>query len=270
MPTSKPVVNHSTPARLHSRKDHGSEFRLLPGLPVPADPATPDVAVLKGTELLDRDRLKSLIDSMAAHLQASHPIVGASLFVKSYARTFTGAWKIISFSHALPQLSLDQVMISVNPVWTVSLHYKDEQMLELPENGLERDRQIAEWRQTLIQTNLTPLFDRLTELTGLSQAVAWENCLIYWHHFYKQWIKEATSLEERARLEQDYAIVTAAGTPLHIPANEIGHPVDPEEKIRIRRTCCLKYALPSGSHCYTCPSLCDSKRTEIILHKAAR
>jgi ferric iron reductase protein FhuF len=247
--------------------DYGSEFRFFRSRP---DQAPPGVTLFHGTDLLDRDRLRSLIDLSATYLQAKHPAVAASLFVKSYARTYAGAWKTISMGHALPCVSLDQLMISLNEEKTVSLHYLGDEMSVIPTNGPERAKLIARWKHELVHNNLLPLFDRLTELTGLPQAVAWENCLIYWHHFYKQWMKEAVLPEERTRLEQDYAILTAAGTPLHIPANEIHHPTDPNEQIRIRRTCCLKYLLPSGTHCYTCPSLCDSKRTEIILHKTAR
>jgi ferric iron reductase protein FhuF len=92
----------------------------------------------------------------------------------------------------------------------------------------------------------------------------WENCVIYIHYFYQKWIREAEA-DDKALLEDDYRylIEQAApdlfgvrreyGNPLQIQGTYVPHPDDPDEWLRIRKTCCLRNRLPNAAACSTCP-----------------
>jgi siderophore-iron reductase FhuF len=128
-----------------------------------------------------------------------------------------------------------------------------------------------EWRDTILQKmfsqNVQPLFSALTRYYHVSPNLLWENCVIYIHYFYKEWIREAAEPEDRARLEADYRYIVeeappelfgvSGGNPLHIQGTYVTNPDHPDGKLRIRKTCCLRNRLPNAAACSTCPSSCN-------------
>jgi ferric iron reductase protein FhuF len=221
--------------------------------------------------LLSPLEMDALLNAYGRSLQIPHLAVAGSLFAKMLGRTLTGLWKLFSVHNLCVHLSLSETTL----VWsetemTVSLFFPDEACTPLPQPPEERSEIRDKWLQNLIDGNLRPLLEALSFRCGLSQSVLWENVFIYLHHGYSEWIKDAEAVGPDTyseRISADYADLTRSGSPFHIPSSSFENPLHPGVHLRIRRTCCLKFALPNGTPCYSCPNICNSKRKEIYSAK---
>lgn len=250
-------------------REAADRYRLWIGEPPDAD-SVPADRIWESEQLLSPLRLDPLLAAWMRELRANHPTVAASLLLKYYARSLCGAWMLLTLGNIRLDISLRETRFVWGPGMTPALWLPDGRADHLPADGRERTAARDAWLREITERHYRPLIEALSFRAGLSKAVGWENALIYLHHAYGEWRKQTNSPELLARIEGDYTALTAEGSPLHIRGELIDDPYRPGEQIRIRRTCCLKYALPDGKHCYTCPSLCDSKRQEMLYARAGQ
>jgi ferric iron reductase protein FhuF len=253
----------------HAAARYGLRFAPEPA--AEADAGSPAPAARREwrmDRLLSPLEMDRLLEAFGRAKQTPHAAIAGSLFVKMYARMLTGAWKLLSVHNVRVNLTLSEVVL----VWPetdtdASIRLPDTAGEPLPEQPGERNAVRDRWLQETIERHLRPLIETVSFRSGLSKAVLWENVFIYLHHGYEEWRQEAESDAERSRILADYAALTEQGGPFHIPSGSFEHPLHPGKQLRIRRTCCLKYALPDGTPCYSCPNLCISKRKQILLGK---
>jgi ferric iron reductase protein FhuF len=232
------------------------------------DTAAKPAKMWKLVSLLSPLEMDALLKLYGSYLQTQHPAVAGSLFTKMMGRMLTGIWKLLTVHNVCVHLSLSETKL----IWsetsgTASLILPDDVCTPLPELAGERSLIRDQWLLNMIDCNLRPLLETVSFRSGASRAILWENVFIYLHHGYSSWIKEAETPQSLERIASDFAALTRQGSPFHIPSTSFKNPIYPDEQLRIRRTCCLKHALPNGTHCYSCPNLCNSKRREIYLQK---
>lgn len=254
--------NHS------SYQEAAARYRVFFGSGHTASAAGEASPSLQMDRLLSPLDMDAMLEAYGRSVQAPHPALAGSLFVKMYGRMLTGIWKLLSVYNLRVGLTLSETTLRwPEPEKTASLLLPDRAYTTLPQEPAERAAARDEWFNETTERHLRPLLDSVSFRSGLSKAVLWENVFIYLHHGYNEWRKEAATETDRARIESDYAALTREGSPFCIPGGSFENPLHAGEQVRIRRTCCLKHALPNGTPCYSCPNLCDSKRKEIYVSK---
>jgi ferric iron reductase protein FhuF len=227
--------------------------------------------------------MDELLEAYGRTVQAPHRAVAGSMLVKMIGRSLPALWKLLSVHNVCVRFALPQVTLVMSETdTTLSLHVPKDACTPLPQLPGERDAARDEWLRSVIDGCLRPLLEAVSFRSGLSKAILWEDLFIYLHHAYGEWTREAAAAEEdasrrddeaaaastdHARIAGDYAALTREGSPFHLPSSSFPNPLHPDRELRIRRTCCLQHALPSGNTCYSCPNLCDAKRKEIYLSK---
>jgi ferric iron reductase protein FhuF len=236
--------------------------------------AVPALFKLHGHELTHIPACQKLIDQMKQTYQVNSPIVAASLFSKAYGRMLCSVLYAMSFLNKQLPASLQHIELSINDQGKPQMIFNHSDLLDcrIPRNTW-RDEIMTE----LFASHLYPVFQTLQQFTGLNQAILWENALVYIRHFYNHWIKEAVNSDLKLRLEADYYYVTSLaephiyGThktnPLNIEGRFIEHPVQSNEQLRIRESCCLRYFMPDGKRCTVCPGLDDCDREALFKAK---
>ncbi|MFD1887796.1 IucA/IucC family C-terminal-domain containing protein [Paenibacillus wenxiniae] len=127
-----------------------------------------------------------------------------------------------------------------------------------------------EWRDEVIQRmfadNLATVWAALSNMSGVSQAVLWENTAIYVYWLYENQFAEGADEQERQQIEADYRYLVQDA-----PAHLFAQRTNPLQKfdspkrvtavsntpIRVRKTCCFYYlaADEPDDYCPTCPKL---------------
>jgi ferric iron reductase protein FhuF len=119
-----------------------------------------------------------------------------------------------------------------------------------------------------------PLIASIHDTYQLKTSLLWENLLIYIDYYYKEWINLSKAESERnvtviSTLEDDYRyLVQDSQYPFQNKGKVIEHPLHPGESFKIRGSCCLRFRLPDGRRCTTCPGLKHDERIAMLMAKS--
>ncbi|WP_170105539.1 IucA/IucC family C-terminal-domain containing protein [Desmospora activa] len=206
----------------------------------------------------DRDRLLRMWQERIGTQEWS---VAASMLFKRYTALLMPGW-LFALSR------LDQA-ITVTPErwalrfgegWDVSLVLPTEPAVTVPSSADERPL----WRQLAVRAffhdHLAPVIHAFSD--HLSPSVCWESARLYLYHYYESWEREAESIQVQKQLQDDLHFLIDRNNPwidgrtpnpLSIPFRLVKLPEEPDQSMRVRRTCCLYYRLPDAICCTTCP-----------------
>ncbi|WP_411346591.1 IucA/IucC family C-terminal-domain containing protein [Paenibacillus sp. WLX1005] len=191
-----------------------------------------------------------------------------SLFAKRYAylTIAAGLFAMSRYNKAL-DLTLENCTLDSyrkGEAWLprVLLH---DRSVTMPEPG-----QRHMWRDELIRRmfadNLAKVWSALSQHTGVSKAVLWENTAIYVYWLYENSFAEEAEGEELERVKEDFhyllhdapaILFGERKNPLHTFNTPKRTTLVSETPIRVRKTCCLYYlaADEPDDYCPTCPKL---------------
>jgi ferric iron reductase protein FhuF len=228
----------------------------------------------EGLDLLDKDKLNEVLSVLGTSVGSSSPIIIASLFSKYYSKIVAaGALYGMSCLNESMNLSLNNTEFKTNDEWNPIILLKNKGTVPCPEYDREAWRENA--LRMIFAENLYPVFRQLTTLTRIDPSILWANASYSVHWFYDQWIEAAETDTDRKRVYTDFQFVTKEAkaelfglqgiNPLDLNYKVVEHPVDPTKTLRIRNKCCLRYGLPKGACCSTCPRLDEEARKEVIL-----
>jgi siderophore-iron reductase FhuF len=232
----------------------------------------PPMRLVAGSTLLQREVLEQVFAALpeirklgGEEQQAVLPAAKASQFSKYYCRALCGALFAMSVLQRAVHVELDAIAIGLDPSRelgpsVVTSGALGEAQPTRPQRNCWRDAILHH----LFARNIGPLFQALTNHYHLNPILLWENCVIYIHYFYQKWIREAADAD-KVIIEDDYrylielaapdlfGVRRGQGNPLQIQGTYVPHPDDPDELLRIRKTCCLRNRLPNAKACSTCP-----------------
>ncbi|KIL37851.1 hypothetical protein SD70_30240 [Gordoniibacillus kamchatkensis] len=243
-------------------------YRMFPDVPAAFAPDPSDRA-WQMDRLLAPLEMDELLRIWKRELGADRTSVAASLFVKTYARMLTAAWRLLSVGNSIVDMDLANVRLVKPENGPPALLLRGAPAQPLPAGPDARADARDRWLADIANGHVRLLLESVSFRSGLPMPVAWENVFIYLHHGYTEWARQAETPEERARIEGDYARLTARGSPFHLASGgSFDDPLHPGRELRIRRTCCLKYQLPGdGKPCYSCPMIGLDERIGILTQK---
>lgn len=229
---------------------------------------------VSGEKLLETNVLQTWVDRLQTSPSAP-PLAVASIFSKYYSM-LVAVSSMYAFSHHDLHLdmNLNRIRLYAEEPFRPHLYIRKPETM-VP----SRTKARANLLHTVFAENLQPVFHALHNLTGIAPRVLWANAsnTIYWH--YEQWMKKSpdTTTLDRIRTDFHYFTREARGplfgvegaNPLYTEYSFVAHPIHPNETVKIRKVCCLKYMLPSGTCCYTCPKLAEDERSRMIKELAA-
>lgn len=227
-----------------------------------------------GKELLSKDELFRLFELFGKNVNSSSPEVLASLFSKYYSRIIgVGGLYAMSVLNTGLNLSLQHITLLSDDQWSPAVQY------DSIDSTLLKHRDRHEWREHVVRTlfanNLQRVFQSLAAHTRIDISVLWANAAYSIHYYYPSWIDQAETDSLKARIQDDFDFVMrkakaelfgcVGSNPLDLSFKTIDHPLIPDEKLRLRHKCCLRYMLPETANCTTCPKLTEEARKDVIL-----
>ncbi|MCA1055498.1 siderophore-iron reductase FhuF [Rossellomorea aquimaris] len=232
-----------------------------------------DPSVTGGVEasrlLFEDGMMVRYLEERVALTGADELRTAASLFMKRYAFIPALGMLAATFWNRKLNLSPHNLIlvdhINEKGLWLPRIFLKDE---SAPEFTSQSEKE--EFFQSLFRGHLDIVISVLNETARLSKRILWENSAVYLFWVYEN---EAfvTSEELREKKERDFAYLLSEENrhvfgaykenPLNRYYTDKVHRDGFDEKIRVRKTCCLSYRLENGERfrCKTCPLSCKEK-----------
>lgn len=245
--------------------DFAARFNLVAAREYPFASARPTRALLAAESC--RQRLTQL----SPLLRSPSLAITASLLSKRLAFLTTAAacYPMSIFDGGL-DLSLDNCLLDTRHdghLWQSHLPLCDLS-LSSPQAFASRDA----WRDTVIAglfaRHLTPLWQQLAAVSGISTRILWENTAVRLFSLYEHRMEAASaSVQQRAQRDFRYLVHDAPGalfgladnplTPFYRPLTRVPASGD---WVRFRRTCCFYYkASHPVEYCQACPLMRPGK-----------
>lgn len=200
-------------------------------------------------ELLNPVYCQKYLQQIAQEFHTSSLIVVASQFAKRYASMIVPP--------TLYAMSVYHKGLQVDPQNCYMVPSYNDHGSWLPKLALSdwvgtspaNDRVV--WRDQLLKQlfveNITPMWDVLSQCTGIQQTVLWENTAIYIHRLYRK------TLAEHPQAQSDYQYLVNVATP-----DLFGASLQPLKRFRLvdgcRKTCCLAFLTNDEKRfCKSCP-----------------
>jgi len=215
----------------------------------------------KAADLLDESLLKDFMKNFADIIGAPAEKVAASIFIKRYAFLAVVSLYAMTAWNKKLNVSLDNVKMEhaeQGENWLPSFSLKDTSVQNLAPN-----QNRSEWRNSVLKdlfaNNIDPIISKLEKTVGISKLILWENIAVYLFWLYESELKDSGNTN--AKDDFRYLILEAEGqlfgrynrNPLQKYFVEKTYLEDRGEEVRIRKTCCFSYQLPTGKRCKTCP-----------------
>ncbi|RXT05240.1 siderophore-iron reductase FhuF [Ammoniphilus sp. CFH 90114] len=206
-----------------------------------------------GEDLQDRDKVSELLNLVGASLKSPNPVVSASLFAKYYSYTLI-AGGLFALTHMGKKLDLSLPMISIetDPLWSPSL------VLDRTPTDIEGEACKKQALTSIFLDNLKPVYHTLMRHTGIKKKVLWAHAAYSVHYLFDKWKGQAKEQDE------DYQMLCQMIKELEMDFTIIEHPLFSEQKLTLRRECCLRSCLPKATPCTTCPMISDAARMQVL------
>lgn len=212
---------------------------------------------IRGSELLLPHNLRALLERLAIQKSSPSVIITASLFAKYYAYLIVSGPLYILSHHQEPlDLSIENTSISIKDEFTLQLYVHEQ-------SALTFDQTNDSWKRLMIRSiyyhNLARVFAELNRVSQISMQTLWSHASFSTQWCYDQWIYSAPDEEMKHSLRADLELIFREIPSLYT-TKVIDHPLFPDQKLRLRRDCCLNHCLPEGNYCTTCPNINSETR----------
>ncbi|USK83729.1 IucA/IucC family C-terminal-domain containing protein [Peribacillus asahii] len=223
--------------------------------------------VMTVTDLLEEEKCRLFLQKQMQQLQAPSLSVTASMFSKRYAY--------------LVVASTLYSMVEFNGVFVLPLKacsFSTKQTLSIQEylcqwnQGMDGTRE--QWREKLLQelfsNHITPVWNMLKKISGISSAILWENLAVRINSVYRKVLEQEVTSIKKQRVDSDFHYLKgASGELFDLLENPISRFLKIGEELHIhpdRQTCCLYYQLKEDmegiGYCTNCPIGRKRKRRE--------
>ncbi|MEB1808463.1 MAG: (2Fe-2S)-binding protein [Bacillaceae bacterium] len=217
-------------------------------------------------DLFDKEKLLSFLGEVQEELQAPDLMVTGSAFSKRYSYLIIASafYSFLMFNKKL-NISAENLAIlssTSQEKWLPRLFFND-QTAYIPETKEDRKTCRDDLIKELFVDHLSPLWDNISELCKVPKPILWENTAIYLFWIFETLLKRddlAPELRDTIQLDFDYFLYA---TEHSIFKDYKSHPITGfycdmtslgGQAVRIRKTCCLYYALSEeGKMCKGCP-----------------
>ncbi|WP_342432883.1 siderophore-iron reductase FhuF [Neobacillus sp. FSL H8-0543] len=211
-------------------------------------------------DLMDKTLLANLFKELTYSLGTPSEKVAASIFIKRYAFIAVISLYAMSASNKKINLSMDNIEMEKperGKDWLPKISLKDLSIEEW--NGEDRDEWRRETFRELFANNIYPIIEQLEKNYKISRLILWENIAIYLFWLYETELKNSDN--PYVKSDFHYLFSEAEGelfgryhnNPLQKYQSEKKYLEEFQEEIRVRKTCCFSYQLPSSKRCKTCP-----------------
>lgn len=232
-----------------------------------------------GTELVPAERflagpfLAAALEQVAERLGTTDRKAAASLWHKWYnAAVMTPALAAMSLLDLALDVAAARVSVAVRDglprgIWLPAGEPVGRRWPEqLP--GARSELQRGVW-QGMIGSHLEPVVEQISRQSGLDRRILWGNagnlCADVYDRIAAQPDVPPAAAEDRAALleqpispQGQYNLLF--GTVKYERVDMPGLP----DRVRVRRTCCLRHNLPEYTYCYTCPRLSAAERLAVL------
>lgn len=226
----------------------------------------PDTGRIDPRVLMDRDQAVFFLRDLTERLQSPSLFVTASQLLKQYSYSLlVPAFYAMTLLDKGLNVEADNCLFEVSfpgeGAWRTRLHLKDREVSSPEGSGR------ASWREGFVgavfRDHLTKVIHTVSEVSGLSTAVLWENASVYLYWMYETFMPGKADEEQKMRISEDFRYMLNAHPSLF---GERENPLSrfycdkctlpgSDQPVRIRKTCCLYYEIGDGQLCQTCPKL---------------
>jgi len=221
-------------------------------------------------EFLEEEKIKQYLEDVQQKISAPDKRVAASMFMKRYG--FFAVLNLYAMTVLNKRLNVSLTNISLETsdeeeiwYWNPKFYFFNLHTVSGPSESREQWRN--ETIRAIFHENIHKVLMALSEHSGLSKKVLWENVAIYVYWLYESVLARPKFDEKREMIQDDFSyLVKNAEGELFGPIDfnplsryygiKVYRP-EYEQNIRTRTTCCLYYKTKStGDRCKTCPLNC--------------
>lgn len=231
---------------------------------------------------LSPETCRHMLMSLSPPLLSPALNITASLLCKRVAFLATAAacYPMSIFNRGL-DLSLDNCLLDIRHdghLWQSHLPLHD-MSLSTPEMFASRQMWRDRVMSDLFARHLTPLWRVLSEVSGISPRILWENTAVRLFSLYEHRMEEeCVSARQQAKDDFHYLVHDAPGALFDLAENPLtpfyraGTYVPAKgEWIRFRRTCCFYYkASQPVEYCQACPLLRPAKALRAVFRTSTQ
>lgn len=194
-------------------------------------------------QLLDKERLTSIIRHYAQRIHTDDMTIAGSLFMKRYA-VLTAAAAV--YYYDLQEEKMD---------WWTSAQFDAEHFTLLIDESIS-ELVDDSWRARIFREHLTPMLELIAKECKINERILWENIAVRINSVFREY--EHTMPSEL--LDKTYSVLTSK------PCNWLGREQNPFAAIihrtfndkanPKRKTCCRYYQISTSTetpYCYVCP-----------------
>lgn len=211
-------------------------------------------------KLLDESFIKNYLQELMESFDTDKDYAVASQFMKrvGFLLAVPTLFSITMWDKKL-NVSLSNLYIvpnHVNGTWLPSLYIEDTTVENI--EGAERPKKRKELCAELFG-NLSKLMDSVAASGSIAKPILWDNTAIYVYWIYENRLIQEAGKQGRSDFDfllhdLDGSVFIEKKNPLSRVFKEKEDPTQPDETVRLRRTCCFYYECnPNGLRCKTCP-----------------
>ncbi|MGG7445393.1 IucA/IucC family C-terminal-domain containing protein [Kosakonia oryzendophytica] len=226
--------------------------------------AQADERSVPASAMLDDDTCRAVLQRVMTFMGAPDLAIAASLLAKRLAFLASGnvLYAMTVFDKGLP-LSLTASRLEYahdNGVWRSSLPVD---VTTTQAASGERETWRAEIVSTLFKGYFAPLWQSLARVSGLPEAILWENTAVRVYSLYQGRMETLDAVQEQRR-QADFHWLLEQAEPEQFglawnPLKRFRRPLQNNaagQAVRFRRTCCFYYkASQPVEYCHNCPLL---------------
>ncbi|MCX2524765.1 IucA/IucC family C-terminal-domain containing protein [Larsenimonas rhizosphaerae] len=230
---------------------------------MPATQAGPQTCTVDA--FLDRDYCAEMLDWLGPVIGSPRRRITASLLAKRWAFLLTGAglYALSACDRGL-DVSRDNCLLDLShdgQCWVSSLLLHDTALYDWPDQARPSAREQLVHR--LFAGVMQPLWQVLTEVSGVPPRMLWENTAVRVYSLYERRMKTLPSARAQARRDADFEFLLSASPAVFgLPYNPLAYflgertPLEAGGSVRFRKTCCLYFkATCPPEYCAACPLL---------------
>lgn len=221
-------------------------------------------------KLFEEEKMNLYLENVGKRISAPDKRVAASMFMKRYG--FFAVLNLYAMTILNKRLNVSLANISLETsdeekiwYWNPKFYFTDLQTVEAPSD--DRDKWRDETIRAIFHEHIHEVLMTLSNQSGLSKKVLWENVAIYVYWLYESVLAKSKYDDKREIILEDfeYLMKKAEGelfgaiafNPLTRYFDVKVYRPEYDQNIRTRKTCCLYYKTTSTEdRCKTCPLNC--------------
>ncbi|WP_053372095.1 (2Fe-2S)-binding protein [Paenibacillus sp. FJAT-27812] len=229
------------------------------------------------SELLDENKMKSLLELYTPMIKGTEPSVGEVYMAGWFRGPMLGLIYTLSAWNKVPDLSLDNLSAQIykayyneEQYYEVSFLMHNADLIAAPEQTDDSTEWATEKLMIFFEHTVRPVFETIAKAGTLNAGMLWSQLPTSLAYYHERLMNGEDSEHVKQAAERIFGIVKSlegavfgrSKNPLDVKFRMTESLGDPDKQVRLKSACCLYYLVEDGNYCFTCPKIKEDVRIE--------